>query len=213
MNWTFDPKNQLFYPRVNFKAITSGLAGETIDIPDIPPSDGFSVPQTQIPTIPQITFPASWGNYFSSTGTSGSPTGTTPNADYAFGAWEHGGGWKSYDSRNVTVVTRSVAGTSAQFKVNVGQSGLFLVAGEVSGIVTIGGGSGVDTIIIEKNGTSVYSDYGVADNNETTFYGYGASVTGLLILAANDEVKIENNATAGVVDLLTFSGVVLRISG
>lgn len=61
MQWSFDPRNGLLLPRTSLKVITSGVPGETIFIPDVPPGDGFATPQTQTPTVPQITFPASFG--------------------------------------------------------------------------------------------------------------------------------------------------------
>lgn len=64
MQWSFDAKNGLLTPRTSLSVITSGVTGETVPIPPIPPTDGFSVPQTQTPTVPQITFPSAFGGIF-----------------------------------------------------------------------------------------------------------------------------------------------------
>lgn len=62
MQWSYDPKNGLLLPRTTLRVITSGVSGETLPIPAIPPTDGFSVPQTHTPTVPQITLPSMFGS-------------------------------------------------------------------------------------------------------------------------------------------------------
>lgn len=64
MQWNWNRENQTLYPRTTFKPITSGRPGESIIIPDVPPSSGFSVPRIRTPTVPQITLPSMFGGLF-----------------------------------------------------------------------------------------------------------------------------------------------------
>lgn len=58
MSWSWDAKKQILVPRTTFSIITSGLAGQTIPIPPVPPSEGFDSSPTPVPpTFPMPTYP------------------------------------------------------------------------------------------------------------------------------------------------------------
>lgn len=67
MDWFYDAGKGLLKPAISVKHITTGSAGVTIEIPDVPDDSGFSVPNFQIPPLPQFNIPSSMA---SSTGTS-----------------------------------------------------------------------------------------------------------------------------------------------
>ena len=54
MDWFYDAGKGVFKPGINVKHVTTGSAGVTIEIPDVPDDSGFSVPNFQIPTLPSV---------------------------------------------------------------------------------------------------------------------------------------------------------------
>lgn len=62
MDWFYDAGKGVFKPGINVKHVTTGSAGVTIEIPDIPDDSGFSVPNFQIPSIPLSSFPTNIGS-------------------------------------------------------------------------------------------------------------------------------------------------------
>ena len=59
IQWRFDLAKQWMNPTIIFGEITSGVAGDTLIIPDVPPSEGFhtlafNIPDIQIPPYPAI---------------------------------------------------------------------------------------------------------------------------------------------------------------
>jgi hypothetical protein len=66
ISWMFDHTNELLLPSMGVAEVTQGFAGDTITIPDVPPTDGpdsgggfyippIIVPPLPIPTIPLVT--------------------------------------------------------------------------------------------------------------------------------------------------------------
>jgi hypothetical protein len=64
MDWNYDPVSGLFRPDVVVKHVTTGSAGVTIPIPDVPEDSGFSVPNIQIPLPPPSSISHSYFNDF-----------------------------------------------------------------------------------------------------------------------------------------------------
>lgn len=54
ISWQYDSENLMQLPKVGFREVVSGSAGETISIPDVPPGGGFSIPNIHIPSIPFV---------------------------------------------------------------------------------------------------------------------------------------------------------------
>jgi len=63
MSWEFNAKDSLLLPRVTWKPIVNGTHIETIAIPDTPEAGGFNTPSIQVPNIPSMAFPASFGAF------------------------------------------------------------------------------------------------------------------------------------------------------
>jgi hypothetical protein len=59
MDWLYDAKSGILKPDISLRHVTTGSAGVTIPIPDLPDDNGFSVPNFQIPSLPAFNFPAS----------------------------------------------------------------------------------------------------------------------------------------------------------
>lgn len=64
-NWEYDSRNGLLLPSIEFQNLVNGNTGDTVEIP-ISPADagintGFSVPGLQIPPLPILTIPPSFG--------------------------------------------------------------------------------------------------------------------------------------------------------
>ncbi|RMD65283.1 hypothetical protein D6833_03175, partial [Candidatus Parcubacteria bacterium] len=57
MWWKYDGRNEAFLPRISFAQVTSGVEGDSIVIPDVPPSSGYNEPEITVPTIPSISIP------------------------------------------------------------------------------------------------------------------------------------------------------------
>src|SRR3972149_7032681 len=62
MDWSYDSVNGLFRPDINVRHVTTGSAGVTIAIPDVPDDSGFSVPDFKVPPLPDLFFPAGQGS-------------------------------------------------------------------------------------------------------------------------------------------------------
>lgn len=58
ISWSYDEKNQILLPSINFRPIINGTLYETINIPNTPDEGGFSVPGS---SVPPIGFPTSVG--------------------------------------------------------------------------------------------------------------------------------------------------------
>jgi hypothetical protein len=122
-DWTYTPQDFILLPRITFKELVDGEAGETITIP--PPEDGggFEVPGIQIPAIPPLTIPA-----FSI------PSGTISaivtsqiiafQSDYAI--YVRGGATYS-SSRGASVIAVSFTDLLSSIQIDVAQGGLYLV--------------------------------------------------------------------------------------
>jgi hypothetical protein len=57
MSWEWSAKQAFLCPNVVFNEVTTGIAGETVPIPVVPPDDGFQVPSIVIPSMPAFSFP------------------------------------------------------------------------------------------------------------------------------------------------------------
>jgi hypothetical protein len=62
MSWMFDHTNELILPSIGVAEVTQGFAGDTIVIPDVPPTEGdagggFYIPPIIVPPLPMPTIP------------------------------------------------------------------------------------------------------------------------------------------------------------
>ena len=57
MDWQYESIGGLLRPDITIRHVTTGSAGVTITIPDVPDDGGFSVPNFQIPPPPSLFFP------------------------------------------------------------------------------------------------------------------------------------------------------------
>jgi len=86
MQWQYDPKTEIFLPNVSLiELVTGSFAGDTVTIPDIPPTvgdgGGFYIPPIEFPVITIPPFPTMPGgafdwSYIISSGITGSAIGT-----------------------------------------------------------------------------------------------------------------------------------------
>jgi hypothetical protein len=68
MSWEYNAKDALLLPRVRWKPIVNGNHVEVISIPDTPDAGGYNTPPIQVPNVPSIGFPASYGSLIGSFG-------------------------------------------------------------------------------------------------------------------------------------------------
>jgi hypothetical protein len=66
MSWEYNAKDALLLPRVRWKPIVNGNHVEVISIPDTPDAGGYNTPPIQVPNVPSMGFPASYGGFFGS---------------------------------------------------------------------------------------------------------------------------------------------------
>lgn len=59
MSWNYDPKRKALRPTLNVAEVTQGFDGDTIDIPDVPPTDGYDVPPKTVPPVSTSVTPTS----------------------------------------------------------------------------------------------------------------------------------------------------------
>jgi hypothetical protein len=52
MDWSYNAETETFIPSINFHEITEGIYGETIIIPEVPPDEGYTYPNYDIPEFP-----------------------------------------------------------------------------------------------------------------------------------------------------------------
>ena len=52
MDWSYNAETETFIPSINFHEITEGIYGETIVIPEVPPDEGYTYPDYDIPEFP-----------------------------------------------------------------------------------------------------------------------------------------------------------------
>lgn len=61
VSWQYSPEDLMLLPRINFSPVVNGSHSETIPIPDTPDTGGFNTPSIQVPNVPSMAFPASYG--------------------------------------------------------------------------------------------------------------------------------------------------------
>lgn len=66
MDWEYDEEHGLLLAGASLNPIVNGDHVEVIDIPDIPDDGGYATPASQIPRIPKMAIPASFGAFFGS---------------------------------------------------------------------------------------------------------------------------------------------------
>jgi hypothetical protein len=64
VSWDYNAEDSILLPRVSFKPIVNGNHYELIAIPDTPDAGGFDTPSVQVPNVPSMAFPASYGALF-----------------------------------------------------------------------------------------------------------------------------------------------------
>lgn len=57
-SWTYDAAHGILIPTITFNTLVTGLSGQTIIIPPVPPDNGFKVPGIQLPSLPELTIPS-----------------------------------------------------------------------------------------------------------------------------------------------------------
>jgi hypothetical protein len=59
MEWSYDPRKEQWRPDVTLLQIATGTAGQTVEIPAVPPDGGYGYPETDLPPLPE--FPGGGG--------------------------------------------------------------------------------------------------------------------------------------------------------
>lgn len=57
MSFGYDPVSGLMLPTVDIHEITQGISGDSIIIPDVPPTEGYDQPPLELPALPVLAFP------------------------------------------------------------------------------------------------------------------------------------------------------------
>jgi hypothetical protein len=121
MDWTYDAERSVFLPEISLHELVDGGLGETITIPNSPPTEGeegsFDIPPIQIPPIPIGTISAGAISSTSLFGTVNTtlPTGTYKTSVISFST-------EYYDDLNAfNVVTPNVLSivTAGRYEINV----------------------------------------------------------------------------------------------
>lgn len=94
--WSYNPDTGLLTPQIVFTNLVSGMVGDTIDVPTIQDSGGFSVPGLKLPPLPIFQFAQPSGT---PTGSSSgmayidcnSNAGTNASVSFSRGAWAGAG--------------------------------------------------------------------------------------------------------------------------
>lgn len=92
MDWSYDPVLGSFRPDISIRHITTGSAGVTIPIPDVPDDSGFSVPDIQVPPLPALFFPTQMSTISSGSVAAIAQNAINENADYGIYAKGAGAG-------------------------------------------------------------------------------------------------------------------------
>jgi hypothetical protein len=59
MEWSYDPRKEQWRPDVTLLQIATGTAGQTVEIPAVPPDGGYGYPEIDLPPLPE--FPGGGG--------------------------------------------------------------------------------------------------------------------------------------------------------
>jgi hypothetical protein len=59
MEWSYDPRKEQWRPDVTLLQIATGTAGQTVEIPAVPPDGGYGYPDLELPPLPE--FPGGGG--------------------------------------------------------------------------------------------------------------------------------------------------------
>ncbi len=151
MSWEYNPWDSLLLPRVSWKPIVNGNHVETIHIPDTPNTGGYNTPSAQVPNVPSMSFPASFGALLGNTKLVVART-TDPiisNTDYPSGR----GGTFVISTINIQVVYDSdnIASVEDGYKLKFNTSGFYLIT-LTAAVNPIGAGRGYIEIIYYENG-------------------------------------------------------------
>jgi len=141
MDWSYDPVRGLFRPNISVTHVTTGSAGITILIPDVPDDSGFSVPNFQLPPVPGF-FPGDNFTAAQSGTVAGIASSTHHNepAIYAT-AYSIGGDGGYSESNGITLVNNftQAGGSPEDSTATPDSDGVYAISIMAKGYVSPGG--------------------------------------------------------------------------
>lgn len=127
VSWRYDSRNQMLLASVDFSNVVTGVAGETIGIPETIPDDGFKVPQVHIPPLPSLTIPPMVAALLTGTFSASQVNQTVTDYPADYYSFIYNGSLIQSQGRNISFVSWSNDGTTPSVYVRVQKSGLYII--------------------------------------------------------------------------------------
>lgn len=161
MDWNYDEEHGILLPSASLNPIVNGDHVEVIVIPATPDEGGYSTPATQVPRVPAVAFPASFGALFGGvTDLIRVSTTTLPSIPFT---------WSTIEEIRGTAL--SLGGTSDYILVN--RTGIYLMIAYASAENSRGAvqrNMTLNTSSHEWADTDYNADYGAPTDTDVTFH-------------------------------------------
>lgn len=209
-DWSYDSKNGILLPSIEFQNLVNGNVGETVNIP-ISPTDagintGFNVPGLQIPPLPVLTIPPAFG-----TSVVTNEIITAYQASYGYYTrWINpiGGALETLSSfRNVTLIsTEGISDGAGHIEFRVALAGLYFA---VAHYYSPNGNASSVTLILDADNFSGQVRMSVSND---TANEHPASISHPFALITDEDITFtwSGNGTSAQPNFISFQ--IFRIS-